>query len=136
MTVLAQDRDTERRVLGRRIVIPVLADEIIYSGALVTVLTTDGFARAGTSAATGVVIGRAAKQIDATGDTSGDQSVVVEKGVFKWANSAGNAVDQGDVGSSVVIEDDQTVATTAGSNIAAGIVDEIDADGGIWVATL
>ena len=65
----------------------------------------------------------------------GAKTITVKQGVFKWANKGADAVTQALVGLSCSIEDDQTVRATAAGSSTAGVVNEIDADGGIWVET-
>lgn len=52
----------------------------------------------------------------------------------KLKNSATSAIAQADIGNPCYIEDDQTVRKAPGAaGVVAGIIESIDADGGIWV---
>ena len=60
----------------------------------------------------------------------------VRRGVFAWANSAGNAaVGAGLIGEKkAYILDDQTVTKTAAGATAAGVIVAVDSEG-VWVET-
>lgn len=52
----------------------------------------------------------------------------------KLKNSATSVIAQADIGNPCYIEDDQTVRRAPGAaGVVAGIIESIDADGGIWV---
>ncbi|MBA2724278.1 MAG: hypothetical protein H0U56_15600 [Methylibium sp.] len=65
---------------------------------------------------------------------SGVTMCKVSTGTFKWANGAAPAV-AASRGTRAYAEDNQTVGITAGALSIAGIVEELDADGGVWVRT-
>ena len=136
MTALATDRVTPQRE-GLDRTLPVAADAVIFAGALV-VLNANGYAQPGdATAATHVAAGRAEERVDNTGGENGDITVRVQRGLFRWANSASaDAIDHSHIGSLCYVVDDQTVAATDGSSArsAAGTVFDVDAQG-VWVIT-
>lgn len=67
------------------------------------------------------------------GAADGDRKIMVQFGVFKFLNKAGDLVDAGDIGDLCYIEDDQTVRITAAGTSAAGKVIAVDPDGGVFV---
>lgn len=135
MTALAKDRTkTKCRSTGRRIRLPVAATTKIYSGSIVCI-DAAGRAVAGANTAGLRVAGRAAKQADNTTGAAGAIFVDVDRGIFKY-EAGTQAPVAATVGFPVFVQDDQTVgkggaATSAG--VFAGIVHEIDTDGGVWV---
>ena len=73
--------------------------------------------------------------MDNTG-AAGAASVEYRIGLFLFANSsAGDLITIADIGKACFIVDDQTVAKTdgTGTRSRAGIVDGIEASGGVWV---
>lgn len=114
----------------------------IYKGALVAL--NGGYAAPGATATGRIAVGRAKRSTDTTGISDGgvpkdlngnlySQALVeIEEGTFKWANSGTDAVVAADVGSTVYIEDDQTVSHTATGKSAAGKCVQLDSDG-VWV---
>lgn len=133
---ITADRNTAIKRRGRTIVAKMAVVKL-YAGQLICA-NASGFAAPAADTANFIILGRAEETVDNTGGSAGDKSIRVTKGVFKWANAASTpAVVQGDIGRTAYVSDDQTVARTGGSNnVVAGVIDEIDADGGIWVATL
>lgn len=135
MAALTVDRNTAAKTLGRRISLKVKAATKIFAGSLVAVEAATGFAVPAADTVGHQVIGRAEEQVDNTAGASGDKEVRAHKGVFKWGNNAGAPVVQATIGDSVMVGDDNSVRITSTNSIPAGIVDSIDPDGGIWVAT-
>jgi hypothetical protein len=73
--------------------------------------------------------------VDNTGGADGAATVTVRRGIFPFANSANaDAISRANIGATVYVVDDQTVALTNGTNTrsAAGRVYDVDADG-VWV---
>jgi len=129
---LTKDRNTAARaddLYGY----PVAADAVIHAGALAVL--DAGYAKPGTGATGLLAAGRAEEAVDNTGGANGDRTVRVRRGVFRFANSAGDPVVQADIGSVCFIEDDETVAKTSNSGAlsAAGVIREIDS-AGVWVS--
>ncbi|WP_397379696.1 hypothetical protein [Prosthecobacter sp.] len=85
--------------------------------------------------ATGLkVVGIGAEETDNTDGASGALDCVVETGIFKLANSGSNAVTDAHIGLACFVEDNQTVASVAGTySVVAGSVVKVDSDG-VWVA--
>lgn len=77
--------------------------------------------------------GTTGNSIDNTAGADGDRQVVVEVGVFKFGNKAGDLLDQTNIRGAASVEDDQTVRATAAGSITAGTVVRIDDDGGVFV---
>lgn len=133
MAALTEARTTPRRdakQFGRL----VAGTKKIFEGALVC-LNATGFATPGAVATTLVADGIATETVDNTAGADGDKTVEVEKGTFRFANSAaGDAITQAEIGDTCYIVDDQTVAKTNGTNTrsAAGAIVDVDAVG-VWV---
>jgi hypothetical protein len=66
---------------------------------------------------------------------SNTRKIKVKTGTFKWKNSGASPVVQADLGKFVFIEDNETVKHTVGTAGIAGVVFELDADGGVWVTS-
>ena len=107
------------------------ASTTIYKGGLVSV-DSNGLAIPAADTASTKVIGVAEETV--TSAASGSYYVKVAKGVFKFANSGSTAIVQSTVGGNALVEDDKTVGLNTTNDIVVGVIDEIDADGGIWVS--
>jgi hypothetical protein len=133
MTALAAGRNTPLRdaeIVG----VFIAANAKIFAGALVCASAT-GFAVPGSTATTLTYLGRAEETVDNTGGADGAKVVLVRrKKMFKWANLAADLVTQADMGKTVYVVDDQTVAKTSGGTTRslAGRVLGIEADG-VWI---
>jgi hypothetical protein len=134
MAALTESRLTARRD-GTTFHRGVAATKVIHSGALVC-LSATGYATPGAVATTLVADGVAKSTVDNSGGGDGAATIEVEKGVFRFANSAStDAITIAEIGDNAYVVDDQTVAKTSGTNtrsIAGKIVD-VDAQG-VWVA--
>lgn len=133
MAALTEPRTTAKRD-GRTFGRLVATNKVIYEGAIVC-LSATGFATPGATATTLVADGLATQTVDNTGGADGAKTVVVEKGVFRFANSAaGDAITKAEIGDDCYIVDDQTVAKTSGTNTRsiAGKIMDVDALG-VWV---
>jgi hypothetical protein len=135
MAALTTERNTVKKYDPRTIQYgwPVKGGVKIYKGALVAL--NAGFAAPGATATGRIAIGKAAQTVDNTSGADGAAVIEIEQGVFKWANDGGDACVPADRGATVYITDDQTISKTATGKSAAGKLYEIDADGGVWVAT-
>lgn len=133
MTALAADRLTpERR--NKQYSFGVEAASKIYAGSIVC-LNAAGNAVKGATSTTLKAVGVAAEQADNTLGAAAALQVPVERGLFRFANSAaGDAIGAANIGASCYIVDDQTVALTSGSGTRsiAGTVRDVDAQG-VWV---
>lgn len=130
-------RDTKRR--GEDAVVDYFEPGVatgakINQGSMVG-LNAAGYAVPASSSTAVRVLGRARKDADNTLGANGAIRVFVERGTFRWANSAsGDAITIADVGHDCYVVDDQTVAKTDGGvgRPLAGRVYDVDA-GGVYV---
>ena len=127
MSALTAERSVSRKGAESTATPPLITVGVktnfkIYKGALVVIDTSTGWAVPGKNdAATYITIGVATKTVDATGISSGVLTVDCMRGIFPFVNKGGDLVVQADMGKKVYIEDDQTVAHTAGSLSVAGV---------------
>lgn len=133
MTAATQNRNTPNR-LGVCRALAVAASSMCYAGTI-AVMNASGYA-APASTATGLIaLGVFTRQVDNTSGADGDEVVEIERGFFRFANSAGaDEITATDIGSRCYLVDDQTVALTDGTSTrsVAGIIDDVD-DLGVWV---
>lgn len=112
--------------------LPLAADTVIYAGTLVG-LNASGQALPADDAAAIKIAGRAEETVDNTDGSAGDLTILVKRGVFRFANSGSAAIAAAHVGEVCFVEDDNTVANSgAGASVPAGIVAGLD-DDGVWV---
>ncbi|PIE72286.1 MAG: hypothetical protein CSA20_08460 [Deltaproteobacteria bacterium] len=133
MAALTKERDTKARA-GETIALGAAASVTLYAGALAA-LDGNGNAAPGAAATSLRGLGRVKKTVDNSSGSAGDEVVEIEKGIFRFANSAGaDEVTAADIGSDCWIVDDQSVAKTDGSGTrsVAGRVFDLDARG-VWV---
>lgn len=133
--MLTQDRNTPRAV-GENDGLPVKAAAKIFAGSLVATDSSGRAVPAGTAGAV-LVRGRAKEFVDNTSGADGDLSVRLDRGRFRWDNSAaGDAIALADVGGVCFAVDDHTVAKTigAGNRLIAGRIVGVDSLG-VWVET-
>lgn len=140
MTALAAARSIPRYGAGsvpNQLPLPQKGSTTIYHGGLVVL--NAGYAAPG-AAGVGLIAAGVAK-IDGSSDRSinsgadGAKKVVVDQGVFPFANSAdADAITQAHAGRDCYIVDDQTVALTdgGGTRSRAGTIMWVDSDG-VWV---
>jgi len=132
MVALTKDRNTEL-MDGDLIPVPMAASVQVFAGSLVAANAT-GFATPGATATTLTALGRAEEMVDNSAGADGDKTILVRRNkAFKFANDA-DAVVQADIGKTVYIVDDQTVAKTdgTGTRSAAGKCVGVESDG-VWV---
>jgi hypothetical protein len=130
---LSANRNTPHKWTSLLGVFKVKGSTHIFNGALVAVDSGGYLVPAGATSGH-KAIGRADQEVNNTG-ADGAATCRVLQGVFKWDNSSGSAETQALVGAACYVEDDHTVGLSESNSIIAGIVIEIDADGGIWVKT-
>ena len=133
MTVAVTPRDTPQVTTGSA-ARDVAATTKILAGTIVA-LNAAGYAVPGATATTLVADGRAEETVDNLTGAAGDQKITVRKGTFRFANSAaGDAITRTEIGKSVYLVDNQTVAKTDGgaTRSIAGRVFNVDAQG-VWV---
>lgn len=129
MPALTSDRLTPQRD-GRAGSFPVKANTIIYSGALVAIETSSGFAVPASNISGLVIVGVAASRADNSAGGNGTISVTVEWGrAFKF--NAQGAINNTHIGRVVYAVDDNTVTLTP-NNTKVGKVVGVDPDG-VWV---
>lgn len=123
MTALTDNFEAKRQD-GEMVDTKVLADAVIYKGALVVDIDT-GYASAGSNAGAYTFLGVAVEKADNDGGSDGDVSVRLYKtGVFQVPKPT--AV-QTDIGAAMYIRDDNTVDTSSTNSILAGYcVDIVD----------
>lgn len=111
---------------------PVAAGAKIHHGALVVM--DAGFAKPAATAVGLVTLGIAEESVDNTGGAAGAKRVLVKRGCFLFANLAGDAITEADIGKDAYVVDDQTVAKTSATNTRsiAGTVIDLDAIG-VWI---
>lgn len=133
---LSAGRNTPTRD-GKLLSVPVAASTVCYEGGI-AVSNATGYAEPGTTATGKTALGRFNQRVDNSAGADGALNVEIERGSFKFANSATDAVTQAELGKTIYIEDDQTVAKTdgTGTRSAAGKCLGIDTDGGVWVEIL
>lgn len=126
------DRKTQMKD-GDLIPLPVAAGTLIEAGKMVAV-NASGYAVEAADSPGLKVMGRADGRADNSGGQNGDLRVLAyRKMAFKYRNSTAHAVALAQLGSDVYVEDDETVASTGGTNsIVAGRCLGIDTDG-VWV---
>lgn len=135
MTALSKPRLVQQlgapNTIPARITALVKGSTTLQQGGLVA-LSSAGYAVPGSTSATLTAAGVLLTKSVTNSGADGAASVTVERGVFKFANSAaGDAIAQTDLLKTVYIVDDQTVAKTdaTGSRSAAGKVIRVDTDG-------
>lgn len=106
----------------------ILAAEIMYAGDMAA-RTYDNEVQMAADTLGFRVEGRVAKTVDNTAD---GKSVTVERGIFRYENSATYPVGRAQIGRPCYVEDDNTVAAYSTNLVAAGLVVDVDSDG-VWV---
>jgi hypothetical protein len=122
-------------IKGKLYTLPVAAAVLIFRGALL-VLDASGNAKPGTTATGLRAVGVADEYVDNSDGDAGDLTVRTRTGIFGFKNStAGDAITAAEIGHTVYIVDDQTVAKTSngGARSPAGAVRMIDQDGFVLV---
>jgi hypothetical protein len=135
MAALTHHRNTAIKSRGRTIRVPVAGGVRIWNGSQVAA-NAAGFLVPAEDAPGLTVLGRAEEAADNRFGADGALSIHVAKGVFKWATDPTSPVTQARAGRPVFALDDQTVVAASVNAVVAGILDEIDPDGEVWVATL
>ncbi len=145
MGILAASRSTIEH-LGHWVTeVPVKAATKIFVGGL-TAIDASGYAVPASDTAALKVLGRCegmsgpgitGLDADNSGGANGAISVNVKRSVFKFDNSAGNAITAAQLGKACFVEDDHTVNKDGGVNkIKAGVVFGLEDSGAsVWVDT-
>ncbi len=124
-------RSKKKPTLGRLYGYPVLAGQKIFGGTAVGITAAKAAVPASHTDAV-KLIGFAESRADNTGGATGDVYVTIEKDV-RLIPLAGAAVSN--IAATVYASADDTFTLTAGSLLALGKIDAIDADG-VWLSTL
>lgn len=133
MAALTAERDTIERN-GSNLNLPAAAAKKFFGGSLVA-RDGSGNATPGATATTLLGQGRAKETVDNSGGAAGDLTVEIEKGIFRFGNSASaDLITRADIGNDCYIVDDQTVAKTNGTSTrsVAGKIFDVDSLG-VWV---
>jgi hypothetical protein len=130
MTALAANRDTPEIKWPRELAgaLTLLNDAVLFAGGLVAIDYTDELQPAADTAGL-KVIGRAPLGMDNAAD---GLSSKIERGIFRFGNSATYPLPRSAIGQVAYVEDDQTVAGYSTNLVSAGLVYDVDADG-VWV---
>lgn len=133
MVALTQDRMTDRAD-GTLQAYGVLAATKLFAGSI-GMITAAGYLTKGQTALNLRCAGRVSDPYDNTAGANAAITGVVESGIFKWANLAGDLITIADIGTDCYVADDQTVARTNGAatRSRAGKVINVDATG-VYVA--
>lgn len=125
-------RKTDERS-GKQFSYPMDGGSAVIKGAMVA-LDTSGNA-VDVTATTGLIIcGVAEESVDNTAGANGALRCTVRAGVFKWDNAtAGDAITAADIGNPCYATDNETVSDVATGRSIAGVIVDVDDDGGIWV---
>ncbi len=125
------DRKTAVRD-GVQVVLPVAAATIIEAGKMTAVNAAGNSVPAANTVGLRVM-GRAEQHVDNSLGAAGDLTVeVLRRRTFKFKNSGTSPVTAASVGSNVMVEDAETVATTTSNSIVAGKNLGVESDG-VWV---
>jgi hypothetical protein len=137
MAALTAARSTLARLTPRTRTVPVAANAVIQQGGQVQI-NAAGFAVPASATVANITIGMAKAAVNNTGGANGALTVDVDRGVFRFANSAAaDLIARTEIGATVYVVDDQTVAKTNGgaTRPAAGKCFDVDASG-VWVEYL
>ncbi|MBB4302345.1 hypothetical protein GGD81_001372 [Rhodobium orientis] len=122
-----------KEILGDVHVYEVAADAVVHQGGMVVL--DAGYADAGKAGAGLVSVGRAEETVDNTGGADGAKTVKVKRGVFSYANSATDPIDETHIRKTAYVEDDETLAATDGTGTlsAAGKIIGLDGTDAVLV---
>lgn len=132
--MITEPIDTPERA-GECFDLPVAAATALFAGGLAAINAAGDTVPA--SATAGLkVVGRIEEDADNSAGAAGDLSVRIKRGVFRYDNSDTDTLTKADVGTAAIVEDDETVGngTTPATDITAGLIVEVDAEG-VWIDT-
>ena len=132
MTAATKNTNTPKRA-GNSRGIGMSAAVHAYAGTLVVL--SGGYVEPATTATGLIPVGVFKAEYDNSAGGDGDLLAEVERGTFRFANSASSdAITNADIGKICYAVDDLTVAKTNGTSTRspAGLVDHVD-DSGVWV---
>ncbi|HFP7877141.1 TPA: hypothetical protein ACPZFO_002183 [Yersinia enterocolitica] len=128
-----RDRNTPWRD-GELSPVPIAQKTEIFGGHIIGA-NAAGFAVMASAVATQVTLGVSDGYVDNLAGANGDADALVRRGkAWCFANFAGDAVTQSDIGKDCYVADSQTVAKSDGEDArpVAGKVIIVDSDG-VWV---
>lgn len=105
--------DTERWLDEAVLVLPVAGNTTIRQGAIVVV--DGGYAKEAPGSATAIAAGLAEADVDNTGGTDGDKTVLVRRGVFRLQVDPADPVGPADLLKEVYLSGPDSVAKTDGT---------------------
>ena len=124
MTALTNSPGIQVKQVGTTLAsvqVPIKNTYKIYQGALVCLLTANGFAVPAGTASTGPVAGVAQAEA-ATATADGTPSVNLLEGVFAFAPDATHPPVQADMFKAVYAKDDNTISDLSSDGVVAGIL--------------
>ncbi|MDD3328863.1 MAG: hypothetical protein PHW25_17415 [Zoogloea sp.] len=132
MTATTTPRNTPERQ-GDVIGAPAKGSALLLAGTIA--VANAGYAAPATTATGLVALGRVEETVDNTAGADGAAVVKVRRGIFKFANQAGDLVTQANAFTDCYLVDNQTVAATSAGNTRsrAGKVIAVEPDG-VFVA--
>jgi len=130
MAALSATRDTKKRQ-GGSVEIGVASGVTIWQGGMVAINASGDAVPAGSAAAKGKAVGRAAQTVTG-GATAGAVTVVADKGIFAYQSNSANPVTRASRGATAYALDDQTVSSLDTLATIAGTVFDAD-DTGVWI---
>jgi hypothetical protein len=132
VTATTTPRNTPER-MGSVFGVPAKANAVLLAGTIA--VASAGFAAGATTAVGLIALGRVEETVDNTGGADGAKTVKVCRGIFKFANHAGDLVTQAGAFADCFLVDNQTVAATSGGSTRsrAGKVVAVESDG-VYVA--
>jgi len=122
MAALTASRITNHKEVEAAVQSYPVAAEAVFKGGLISI-NTAGFASAGADTASEVCVGIAMEDVDNSGGSAGDKSVLVKSGIVADLDT-GSDLGQTSVGETALISDDQTVALSTSNSVAAGKIVE------------
>lgn len=133
MAAMTRDRSRERKGEALLIPAPVGDAERIYQGALCMSLVADGYIIPGADTAAAKFRGVAVEPCDNSDGADGAKSVLLD--ITSPFLVAGTGFTQADVGKTVYLLDDQTVALAAGAtnDVAVGLIIQFVSATQVWV---
>lgn len=133
MTATAQPRNTPTQAGNRRRY--AVAAAVACNAGAIAALNASGFVVPASTATGLTAVGVFAHSANNSAGSAGDIEVDVERGIFRFENSADtDEITAADIGKKCYLVDDQTVAKTHATNTrsVAGFIDSVD-DVGVWV---
>lgn len=127
------NRNTPRRVGEGARSYPMAATAHGYAGTIAVL--DSGYCTPGATGTGLIALGVFDAEADNSAGANGDITASVQRGVFRFDNSAdADEIALSDIGQLCYIVDDITVAKTDGtaSRSVAGVIDDVD-DDGVWV---